>query len=223
MQTDTNAIAPEYLAAGQYMDFNNEAVAKFAAEHGKGNTDIEIAVNLYNAVRDKFRYDPYHIDMSVDGLKASGVIERGAGYCVEKANLLGAVARYHNIPARLGFAIVRNHIGTEKLQKALRSDLFVFHGYTELFLNGQWVKATPAFNKELCAKFGVAPLEFNGVEDSIFQQYAPDGGLHMEYLHDYGIFAEVPRELMIAELKKYYPHLFEVLGVRNEEGHYINT
>ena len=28
------------------------------------------------------------------------------------------------------------------------TDLFVYHGYAELFLDGKWVKATPAFNVE---------------------------------------------------------------------------
>ena len=148
------------------------------------------------------------------------MIERGSGYCVEKANFLAAVARACNIPARLGFAIVRNHIGTEKLQEILKSDLFVFHGYTELYIDGQWVKATPAFNKELCERFNVTPLEFDGEHHSVFQEFDAQGNKHMEYLHDYGIFAEVPRELMVDELKKHYPHLFKGLG-HNDSGHYF--
>ena len=47
------------------------------------------------------------------------------------------------------------------------TDLFVFHGYTELYLDGKWVKATPAFNLSLCTKFRVKPLEFDGRADSI--------------------------------------------------------
>lgn len=212
-----------YLSAEGYMDFNHPAIAAFAQEHGHGSTDIEKAVNLYYAVRDGFLYDPYHVNMSHHELLASTTLLRGSGYCVEKANLLGAVARYHGIPARLGFAIVRNHIGTEKLQRILRSDLFVFHGYTELFLNGQWVKATPAFNKELCEKFNVHPLEFDGVTDSIFQEYTPGGEKHMDYVHDYGIFAEVPRDMMVAELKKHYPHLFEKNSVPGTSGRYFTA
>lgn len=222
MDFETIDVGAEYLASSLYMDYDNPSVASFAKQHAKGTTDIEKAVSLYYAVRDGFWYDPYHIDMSHDALKASSLPARGSGYCVEKANFLAAVSRASGIPARLGFATVRNHIGVEKLQQILQSDLFVFHGYTELYLNGKWVKATPAFNKELCDKVRVAPLEFNGVEDSIFQEYDHLGNKHMEYVDNYGVFTEVPRDLMIAELKKHYPHLFK--GPKtNDSGHYFKT
>ncbi len=123
--------------------------------------------------------------------------------------MLAACARVVGIPSRLGFANVRNHIGTSKLEEFLKTDLLVFHGYCELHLEGKWVKATPAFNRQLCRRLGVPPLEFDGQSDSIFQQYTPDGDCFMEYLHDYGQFADVPRELFIHELKKYYAHIFE--------------
>jgi transglutaminase-like putative cysteine protease len=222
MDTTNFSVDSAYLAPSLYMDFNSLEVATFVAKHAKGRTDKEIAISLYYAVRDGFWYDPYHVNMSHKALKASSMIERGSGYCVEKANFLAAVARACNIPARLGFAIVRNHIGTEKLQEILRSDLFVFHGYTELYIDGQWVKATPAFNKELCERFNVTPLEFDGEHDSVFQEYDAQGNKHMEYLHDYGIFAEVPRDLMVDELKKHYPHLFKGLG-HNDSGHYFTA
>ena len=137
------------------------------------------------------------------------MLRRDYGYCVEKANLLGACARALGIPARLGFANVRNHIGTARLEKMLRTDVLVFHGYVELYLEEHWVKATPAFNAALCRRLGVAPLAFDGRHDSLFQQYDSSGGKFMEYLHDYGTFPDVPRELFIDELKKHYPHIFE--------------
>lgn len=222
MSTAVITQLPEYTQPSAYMDFDQPTVAAFAAKYGTGNTDVEKAINLYYAVRDGFWYDPYHINMGHNALKASALIARGSGYCGEKANFLAAVARACGIPARLGFATVRNHIGVEKLQEILQSDLFVFHGFTELYLNGKWVKATPAFNKELCQKVGVQPLEFDGVNDSIFQEYDHAGNKHMEYVHNYGVFTEVPRDLMISELKKYYPHLFE--GPKNNaNGHYFIT
>ncbi len=97
--------------------------------------------------------------------------ERG-GHCIDKALLLAACARVLGIPSRLHFANVRNHIGTAKLEAMLGTDLLVFHGYTELFLEGRWVAATPAFNKELCAHLKVPPLEWDGRTDAIFQAYS---------------------------------------------------
>jgi hypothetical protein len=55
---------------------------------------------------------------------------------------------------------------------------------------------------------GAAPLEFNGVDDSLFQEY--NGGVqYMEYLHQYGVFSDFPYDLFVAELKMHYPHFFE--------------
>src|SRR5690606_10572550 len=129
----------------------------------------EKAIALYYFVRDNFRYNPYQLNLTEEGLKASNLLSRTDGYCVEKAALLAALARVIKIPARVGFAKVSNHLGTSKIEQVLGTNVLVFHGYTELFLNNKWVKATPAFNKQLCSRFNVEPLDFNGVDDSIFQ------------------------------------------------------
>lgn len=195
------------------MDSDHPAVVDYARKHRGSSADpVKQSVSLYYSVRDDFLYDPFHVDLSDEGLKSSTVLKRGSGYCVEKAGLLAACARVLGIPSRIGLADVRNHIGAERLRQLLRSDVFACHGYTELFLNGKWVKATPAFNKKLCDKLGVAALEFNGREDSIFQEYdehEKGERKFMEYLHDHGTFDDIPKEYMVAVLKKHYPHFFE--------------
>ena len=204
----------QYLQPAEFVNSDSEDVIAFAKKAVGNSTDpIEQAVKLYYAVRDGFNYNPYDIDLNPGAMTASALLKREYGYCVEKACLLAAVARVVGIPSRLGFAKVRNHIATEKLEERLRTNVLVFHGFTELYLDGKWVKATPAFNKSLCVKLNVDSLEFNGKEDSVFQSYNKDGGEFMEYLHDYGTFADIPRDLFISELKKHYPHIFEDMSV----------
>ncbi len=202
-----------YLKPGKYINSDHPEVVEFTLQHkGESEDKLRQAVSLYYAVRDGFQYNPFHVDLSEEAMKASDVLRRGYGYCIEKANLLAAAARVIGVPSRIGLADVRNHVGAEKLQKILRSDVFACHGFTELYLNGKWVKATPAFNQSLCEKLGVAPLEFNGLEDSIFQEYDQHEGNEkkfMEYLHDHGTFDDVPRELILSLLRKHYPHFFE--------------
>ena len=48
-------------------------------------TARERAVRLFYAVRDEIRYDPYGVVLTEDGLRATTVLERGAGFCVAKA------------------------------------------------------------------------------------------------------------------------------------------
>lgn len=203
----------EFLKPTEFLDSDNPTVVRFAEENTDGaGTDREKSVALYYAVRDGFHYDPYLLDLRRQGLKASTLLTKSRGYCVEKAVLLAAAARAVGVPSRLSFYIVRNHIATERLERLLKKNYLVFHGAAEVFFDGDWRKATPAFNKKLCDFLGVEPLEFDGTRDSIFQEFDPAGNKFMEYTHDYGAFADLPYELYLAELGKHYAHVFAAGG-----------
>lgn len=203
----------KYLEPDTFIDADDPRIQAYAAAHGGSDPDpMAVAVSLYYVIRDSFRYNPWAVEFDPAAFRASTFLERGVrqgGHCIDKATLLAACARARGVPARLHFANVRNHIGVDDVIQRLGTDLLVFHGYTELHLGGRWVAATPAFNKELCDYLGVAPLEFDGTKDSIFQQYDQQGGLFMEYVHDYGAFPTIPYDLMIAEWKKHYAQFRE--------------
>ncbi|CAD5110304.1 transglutaminase-like domain-containing protein [Zestomonas carbonaria] len=199
----------EYLEPGRFVDSDHPLVIEFAERHRGSSADpLEQAVSLYYAVRDGIRYNPYSFSHEPGSLKASHALEAGESYCVPKALLLAACARHCGIPARIGLADVRNHLATPRLLELLRSEVFAMHGYTELYLRDRWVKATPAFNRELCRAFRVAPLEFDGLSDSVFHPFNDNGERYMEYLADHGQFADLPLELFFAHLERCYPHLF---------------
>jgi len=197
----------EYLEPGYYIDSDHPGVAAFAAAHAAGESPLEKAVSLYYAVRDGIRYNPF-LDFSTDAaFRASQCIAAGEGFCVGKAALLAASARAARIPARVGFADVKNHLTTPALRERMGTDLFIYHGYAELFLEGRWVKATPAFNVELCRRFRVKPLEFDGREDSIFHPFDEEDRRHMEYLRDRGNHADVPAGEILQAFRELYPVL----------------
>ncbi len=217
------ALAPEtddlgrYLAPTYYLDADHPAVRSLAEDAiGDAAHPIERAVRLYYAVRDGFRYNPYAIEFTRPAFKASTTIARGQGFCVAKAGLLAAAARAVGVPSRLGFADVRNHLATERLRRLMGTDVFYYHGYTELHLDGKWVKATPAFNLELCQKFGVLPLEFDGRTDSMFHPFDRENRRHMEYLNDRGTRADMPFEEICDGLVRYYPHLAALRGAEGD-------
>lgn len=164
----------------------------------------EKAVRLYLRVRDDIRYNPYLPFYRPEHYLSSNVIKIKTGFCIPKAALLCAVARASGIPARIGFASVRNHLSTKQLLEYLGGDLIVFHGFTEMWLDGKWVKATPAFNAELCLLHKVPPLEFDGVNDSIFHEFNSEKKKFMEYTAFHGVFHDVPVDLILEEWKKAY-------------------
>lgn len=204
IQTDTHP-GPQHLSATPTIDSEHAAVRAFAHTHAHGANARERSVALYLAVRDRLRYDPYRIDLSPEGMRASTALTLGSGWCVPKAVALAAVARAAGIPARLGFADVRNHMSTERLRETMKTDVFVWHGYTELWINGAWRKATPAFNLSLCEKFGLLPLEFDGVNDSLYHPYDSAGHRHMEYVNERGHFDDLPLAEITASFDQIYP------------------
>ena len=199
----------QYLKPGKFIDSAHPAVRAFAAEHARGAEARDKAVALYYAVRDRIRYNPFQNFTQDDAYRGSTCLERRMGWCVSKAALLAASARAVEIPARVAFADVKNHLTTPELTAKMGTDLFVFHGYTELYLDGKWVKATPAFNLSLCTKFRVKPLEFDGHADSIFHPFDQDNR-HMEYVRERGAFADVPVPDIQRVFSETYPHYYNL-------------
>ena len=214
-----NPALDHYVSPSYFIDSEHEDISSYAKKIIQGIESVdEQAIALYYAVRDGWKYNPYCISLLPKHARASSILHREIkeAHCIDKAILLCALGRSVGIPSRLHFANVRNHIGTEKLEEYLGTNVLVFHGFLEFYLNKKWVKCTPAFNDKLCQKLNVAPLEFDGKNDSIFQEYDQEGGQFMEYLHDYGIFHEFPLDMFEMEIRKHYPKVFERLEVVNK-------
>lgn len=198
----------DYLQATGFIDSEHAAIRDFARRTcATAAGERERAVALYYAVRDGIRYTPYLDFAAPETYRASCVLAKGVGFCISKAALLTAVARASGIPARLGFADVKNHLSTPRLIRLNGGDLMRWHAYTELWLAGRWVKATPAFNRELCSRFRVMPLEFDGADDSIFHPFDIDQRRHMEYVRERGVFADVPFTAILATFRRHSPGL----------------
>ena len=197
-----------YLAPTPILDSDHPGVAAYAARHADpGGDAVETAVRLFYAVRDDLRYDPYGAITTPDAMRASRALEARRGWCVSKAGLLVAGCRALGIPARMGFADVRNHLSTARMREMMQTEVFYWHGYASIRLEGRWVKATPAFNRELCERFGLLPLDWDGRSDSLYHPFDREGRRHMEYVREHGEFADVPLARMQETWRREYPHL----------------
>lgn len=198
----------KWLAPTRFLDYQHPDVQAFvAAALGDARTPREKAVRLYYAVRDGIRYDPYRFRMEPEVFAASTTVQEKAAYCVPKALLYAACLRAVGIPARPGFADVRNHLTTQRLLEVTGTDVFSWHGYVAVLLDDRWVKATPAFNIEMCQRFHVLPLEFDGLADSLMHPYNARQQLHMEYVKQHGEFDDLPYDQLKEEMLRDYPQL----------------
>lgn len=206
-----------YRQPGRHVDSDHPTVVALARKAiANVRTERGRAVALYYAVRDGFRYDPYVVRPAASCFTASRVVASGRGFCISKAALLAATARAVGIPGRVGFADVKNHLTSPRLREMMDSDEFRYHGYTELWIDGGWVKSTPAFDRTLCERVGIHPLEFDGCRDSLLHAFDLAGRLHMEYLRDHGSRTDVPEEEILECWKRFYPKLEKWGGDRSD-------
>jgi transglutaminase-like putative cysteine protease len=212
-----------YTSPAEYVDSDHVSVRRHAESLTARLSDSrERAKKLYGAVRDGIRYDPYVDYTSRETFRASSVLAAGRGYCVGKAALYAALCRAVDIPARIGLADVRNHLSTPRLLAAVGTDVFAYHGYVEVHLDGRWLKATPTFNETLCAKLNVAPLAFEGTDDALLQPFDGEGREFMQYLVDHGTFFDVPAKFLIREMAHLYPTLCQPGGLRGRMEDEVN-
>ncbi|MBX3521637.1 MAG: transglutaminase domain-containing protein [Xanthobacteraceae bacterium] len=203
-----------YLSPAEYVDSDHEAIIDFAERTTFGERAAQGKLQaIYNAVRDDILYNPYLDFTSPETFRASSVLKKGVGYCVGKASLFAAACRALDIPARLGFADVRNHLATPRLLETMSTNLFVWHGYVECLVEGKWIKASPTFNATLCRKLGVEPLPFDGTNHALLHEFDGTNARFMEYEVDHGHYFDVPTKFLIGMIGRVYPILGKPGGV----------
>lgn len=195
-----------------FINSDHPDIIAFAAAHAGTGSPRDKAVALAAAVRDAVPYSLYAFQVAPEPLVASTVLAASSAYCVPKAVLLAAVARAAGIPARVGFADVRNHLTSPRFQEMMDEPDFRWHAYTALNIDGQWLKATPAFDRAMCDKNGVAVLTFDGTHDSIFQPFDASGRKSMEYIAFHGEFDDLPYDRFASEMRRIYPRLLANLA-----------
>jgi hypothetical protein len=84
------------------------------------------------------------------------------------------------------------------------TDLFSYHGYTELYIHEKWVKATPAFDLKVCQEHRIVPVEFDGQHHALFHSHNLDGKLHIEYVEDHGHRIDIPVDEIMAAWMQHY-------------------
>jgi len=194
-----------YLQPTKTLECAHPRIVALAGEITEGAGDEhEKARRLFLWVRDRVKYALDNPFWLLDHYRATGILDRGRGYCVQKAMVLCTLARASGIPSRLIFADIINHMVPREYLELAGTDLFVYHCYTDMFLGGDWIQATPAFDKKLCEKMGYPLVEFDGRKTAIFAPADERGRKFVDYVHNHGPFADIPLEPMLQAWEEAY-------------------
>lgn len=168
------------------------------------DSQAALATWLFRYARDRVAYSPYVPAFRLADYRASGTLERGGGYCVQKAVVLATLARAARIPARLEFVDLRNHQAPAHLVALLGTDLFVYHCYGSLWLGERWLRATPAFDRDICETHDLPLVEFDGRSDAILPERDARGRRFAEYVKRHGVYGDVPLDPLLARWREVY-------------------
>lgn len=141
LMTDLNEDFEENLKPTFFIDWKHPTILQKAKELTNGiEDDIRKAIKLFYFVRDGIRYSVKDSRKSYDKeeWKSSLTLKKGYAFCIPKAILLASLARAVGIPSRLHYVDIINHMISENLKTRMGSNVFIFHGFVELYLNGRW-------------------------------------------------------------------------------------
>jgi transglutaminase-like putative cysteine protease len=186
-----------YLQSTYFVDFNHPLIQQKVHDLVQDLPEtavVEKVSRIFYFLRDgiKYRADPDWNLYSRKNTKASAVLERGYGYCIQKSALFCAMIRAIGLPARFHFVDIINYLTPQKFIDKVGSNLFIYHGYGEVFLKNKWLQANIAFDKELCERKGYPVVEFDGIHPSLFAHTNTRGDLFIDYLKDRGTYADIP-------------------------------
>lgn len=201
-------IPTKFLENTKYLDHNSaeiqHLIQKLFVTH-QNVSIIDQAQCLFNFVRDKIGYAiPDHF-LHGKYIKASFLVKYGKGNCVQKSLILASLARAVNIPSRLHFVDIINHLAPQSYTK-IYGNYLAWHCYTDLYINGRWVAANPDYPRTLCEKKGYPLVNFDGISDAYLPKYDINGKVFIEYVKDHGWFSDLPRRKMQWNyIKAYFP------------------
>lgn len=192
----------QYLKCTEFIDCDKRLIKDKALDITTGlQTDKEKAVALYYFVRDGIKHNAYAELYDSDNFKASAILKAGNGVCQQKAILLVALARAAEIPARIGLIDIYDHLISDTFREMIGGiNVLPLHGYADLYIDGKWIHASPAYDIEICRKKRFIPVEFDGVNDAKDSTHDLDGKPHVEHIKYHGPYDDFPWD----EIQKYY-------------------
>ena len=124
--------------------------------------------------------------------QATATLERGGGFCQQKAVLLAALLRARGIPAGVVFQDLLDHKIPPHYVAFIGSQRLELHGLTCAFLDGRWVRLDATLPRDFVERKRYRLVEFDGESDAVLAETDIDGEPHFEVLEELGTWPDLP-------------------------------
>jgi transglutaminase-like putative cysteine protease len=208
----------EALGATDVIEAEAPAIRELADRIAGTAEGTEAACLLFEWVRDEIRYD---MAPDVEGREdwcATGTLERGQGFCQQKAVLLASLLRARGIPAGVVLQDLLDHKIPPAYVELIGSQRLELHGLTCAFLDGRWVRLDPTLPRAFVEKKRYRLVEFDGENDAVLALTDLDGRPHFEVLEELGTWPDLPDEVVEKVLDLGWLHSDEYKRVARRQG-----
>ncbi len=173
---------------------------------------------LFDFVRDEIAYDMAPDVESRGDWRATRTLERGGGFCQQKAVLLAALLRARAIPAGLVLQDLQDHKIPPHYVAFIGSQRLEAHGLTCAFLDGRWVRLDATLPRSFVERKRYRLVEFDGTNDAVLAETDIDGEPHFDVLEELGTWPDLPDEIVELVLGLDWLHSDEYRRVARRRG-----
>lgn len=191
------------LSSEEYIESSHPALIEAAASLCGGADERERAVGAFVLVRDAVRYE-FMAKLRPEEYRASYVLERRRGFCVQKAVLLAAMLRACNIPSVLVLANLRDHTMPDRVARAMGTNVMHGHGLVAAWLSGKWLLVDASHDQSFAERKGYRLVGWDGREDALIAATTRDGRRHAEYGALRGPYLDLPYAGLMRDFGRAY-------------------
>jgi transglutaminase-like putative cysteine protease len=184
------------LEATDVIDRDHPVVRATAERVTAGATGAEAVARLFAFVRDEIRYDMAPVIADRTDWTASATIERGYGFCQQKAVALAALVRAAGIPSGVGFENLLDHKIPPAYVEHIGSQVLPYHGFTLVRVDDEWQRVDATLDRALCERKNYRLVEYEPDGDCVLPATDRGGRPHFEHLDELVLAADLPDEIV---------------------------
>ena len=188
------------IDATDVIDADHPRIRQVAEQVGGVGDPGDVTGRLFSWVRDEIAFDMAPVISERRDWTASRTLERGGGFCQQKAVLLAALLRARGIPSILSFQDLLDHKIPPHYVEYIGSQRMEVHGLAGAHIDGAWQRLDPSLDRKLCERKGYKVVEYAPGRDCLLPATDLRGEPHFEVLEEFGVHADVPQSIIDATL-----------------------